>query len=108
MIMEAYGVKAFQLSGGPDWVRTARWDILGKAEGFEKRIPRDQENLMIQAMMTDRLHLKIHTEMKEKSVYALTVDKSGSKLIPYSDGDRQIRRATFHCSWIFSRADWRM
>ena len=27
LIMEAYDVKAFQISGGPSWVGTARWDL---------------------------------------------------------------------------------
>jgi len=91
MIMEAYGVKAFQLSGGPEWVRSGRWDVLAKAEGFQGRIPRDQENLMVQAMLADRFHLKFHNELKEEPVYALVVDKNGSKMTPYTSGERQIR-----------------
>jgi uncharacterized protein (TIGR03435 family) len=81
MIMEAYGVKAFQISGGPDWIRSGRWDVLAKAEGSQGRIPRDQENLMIQSMMADRFQLKVHDETKEESVYALVVDKNGSKMV---------------------------
>jgi uncharacterized protein (TIGR03435 family) len=91
MIMESYGVKAFQLSGGPDWIRTARWDVLAKADGFEDRIPRAQENLMVQSMMADRFQLKVHTETKERSVYALVIDKSGPKMPVHTAGDRQIR-----------------
>jgi uncharacterized protein (TIGR03435 family) len=91
MIMQAYGVKAFQLSGGPDWIRTERWDVLGKAEGFNSPIPRDQVNLMIQSMMAHRFHLKVHDETKEESVYALVVDKDGPKLTPSAGDERQFR-----------------
>jgi uncharacterized protein (TIGR03435 family) len=91
MIMEAYGVKAFQISGGPDWIRTGRWDVLAKAEGFQGRIPRDQENLMVQSMMADRFQLKVHDETKEESVYALVVDKNGSKMTPHTGDERQFR-----------------
>ncbi len=65
MLMEAYGVKAFQVSGGPDWIRTGRWDVLAKAEGFPGRIPRDQENLMVQSLMADWFQLKFHSETKQ-------------------------------------------
>jgi len=90
MIMEAYGIKAFQLSGGPDWIRTDRWDVLAKADGFQARIPREQENLMVQSMMADRFQLKIHKETREMSVYALEAGKSGSKLVP-AGAERQFR-----------------
>jgi uncharacterized protein (TIGR03435 family) len=91
MIMEAYEVKAFQISGGPDWIRTGRWDVLAKAEGFQGRIPRDQENQMVQSMMADRFQLRVHDETKEESVYALVVDKNGSKMTPHAGDERQFR-----------------
>jgi bla regulator protein blaR1 len=91
MIMEAYGLKVFQVSGGPDWIRSSRWDVLAKAEGFQGRIPREQENLMVQSMMADRFQLKVHSETKEESVYALVVDKNGSKMIPHTGDERQFR-----------------
>jgi uncharacterized protein (TIGR03435 family) len=91
MIMEAYGVKAFQISGGPDWIRTGRWDVLAKGEGFQGRIPREQENLMVRSMMADRFQLKVHSETKEMPVYALVVEKSGSKLVPHTGTEQQFR-----------------
>jgi len=44
LIMQAYDVKVFQISGGPDWIRTDRWDIMAKAEGVEGRLSRDRQN----------------------------------------------------------------
>jgi uncharacterized protein (TIGR03435 family) len=110
MIMEAYGVKAFQMSGGPDWIRNDRWDVLAKAEGFQGRIPREQENLMVQSMMADRFQLKVHSDTKEESVYALVVDKNGSKMIPHTDDERQFRSRygslTVKKGGMGSFADW--
>jgi uncharacterized protein (TIGR03435 family) len=40
LIMQAYNLKAFQISGEPDWVNTSRWDIEAKVEGFSGRLPR--------------------------------------------------------------------
>jgi len=110
MIMDAYGVKAFQVSGGPDWIRTARWDVTAKADGFQSRIPRDQENAMLQAMMADRFQLRVHTEKKEMPVYALEVDKHGPKLTPHTGDERQFRPGygslIVKKGTIASLADW--
>jgi uncharacterized protein (TIGR03435 family) len=53
MIMRAYDVKAFQISGGPDWVRADRWDVLAKAEGVVDRLTLAQERPMLQALLGD-------------------------------------------------------
>lgn len=91
LIMQSYDVKAFQISGGPDWIRVERWDIMAKAEGAEGRLPRTEENPMLQALMADRFQLKVHRETKEMPVYALVVGKNGSKLVPSTSSERQFR-----------------
>jgi uncharacterized protein (TIGR03435 family) len=91
MMMQAYDLRAFQISGGPDWIRTDRWDILAKAEGVEGRLTRAQENPMLQALMKDRFQLKVHPETKEMPIYALVVEKNGSKLTPSTAVEQQFR-----------------
>jgi bla regulator protein blaR1 len=90
LIMESYDVKAFQVSGGPGWIATERWDILAKAEGVD-RIPMVQMRPMLQALMADRFQLKVHSETKEMPVYALVVEKNGSKLVPSTSAEQQFR-----------------
>jgi hypothetical protein len=51
LIMEAYDVRAFQVTGGPGWMSTERWDIEARAEGVQGRLPIDQEHLMLQALI---------------------------------------------------------
>jgi uncharacterized protein (TIGR03435 family) len=91
IIMQAYGVGAFQISGGPDWIRTNRWDILAKADGVEGRLTRDQENPMLRSLMAERFQLKVHRETKEMPVYALMVEKSGLKLVVHTGAEQQFR-----------------
>jgi uncharacterized protein (TIGR03435 family) len=91
LIMQAYDVKVFQIAGGPDWIRTERWDILGKAEGVEGQIPMALRRTMLQALMADRFQLKVHTETKEMPVYALVADRKGSKLVPTAAAEAQFR-----------------
>jgi len=84
LIMEAYDLRAFQLSGGPGWMSTERWDIEAKTEGVKGQLPIDQTLKMLQTLIVDRFHLQIHHESKEMTVYALVVGKNGSKLNPHT------------------------
>jgi len=83
LIMYAYGVPAaFQVSGGPSWIGTERWDIQAKVE--EETPPRDRFLQLLRALLEDRFQLKVRRETKEMPVYELAVAKSGSKLKPHS------------------------
>jgi uncharacterized protein (TIGR03435 family) len=84
LIMEAYDIRAFQVSGGPGWMSTERWDIEARAEGVQGQLPINQEHLMLQALITDRFHLEVHHETKEMTIYALVVGKNGSKLMAHT------------------------
>ena len=39
MVMSAYNVRDFQVSGGPDWVGTERYNVLAKPEEPEPPLP---------------------------------------------------------------------
>ncbi|MBV9504366.1 MAG: TIGR03435 family protein [Acidobacteriia bacterium] len=74
LITLAYRLKDFQVSGGPGWISSDRFDITAKAEGnakFEEMLP------MLQTLLESRFQLKIHRDTKEVPVYALVVSKPG-------------------------------
>jgi uncharacterized protein (TIGR03435 family) len=77
ILQEAYSVKQYQLSGGPAWIETDRFDIEAKAEGEPSRA---QMMTMLQTLLADRFALKVHRESREGNVYALVVAKGGPKL----------------------------
>ena len=91
LIMESFDVKAFQVSGGPNWIATERWDILAKVDGVEGQIPLARMRPWLQAMMADRFKLKSHKETKEMPVYALVVEKNGLKMATHTGTERQFR-----------------
>jgi bla regulator protein BlaR1 len=91
LIMRVYDVKVFQISGAPDWVRTERWDIQAKADGVDGQLTRAEEIPMIKALLADRFHLEVHMETREMPVYALVVEKKGSKLIPHAGAKSEFR-----------------
>jgi uncharacterized protein (TIGR03435 family) len=67
-----------QISGGPDWLNTDRWDIEAKADHGGYNI--DELHTMFQNLLADEFKLTFHKETKEGPVYALMVDKAGSKM----------------------------
>ncbi len=76
-IQNAYGVKPFQLAGGPAWINSAHYNIEAKAEGNPNN---GQMRLMMQALLAERFQLKVHHETRELPVYELTAAKSGLNL----------------------------
>lgn len=77
MIVMAWRIQPFQISGGPAWMDSVHYDISAKPEDAAKRndIP-----LMLQALLADRFQLKFHRETKELSVYALVLSNKDGKL----------------------------
>ena len=80
----AYGVATYQISGGPSWMSTERWDIEAKTDGFQGSLPRDQFTVLLRGLIEDRFRLKTRRKTKKLPVYALVVAKSGPKLKPHS------------------------
>ncbi len=77
LIVEAYGVKRYQVSGGPKWLDSERFDIVAKVpEGATK----EQVRVMLQNLLAERFKLTVHRESKELPVYALVVAAKGPKL----------------------------
>lgn len=80
LIMQAYDVKDFQITGGPGWVTSDRWDVNAKAEGLPARVPQETLRPMLQALLAERFQLKLRKETKEMPAYALVPGKSPHKL----------------------------
>jgi uncharacterized protein (TIGR03435 family) len=78
LIEFAYGVNSRQVIGGPSWMASDKFDIVGRpqAEG----VPNDRQiRAMIRALIEDRFKLTIHRDKRELPAYALVVG-SGSKM----------------------------
>ncbi len=72
------------VEGGPDWIRSERYQIVAKADGT----PGDgaMRGPMMQLLLEDRFKVKIHREARDMPVYALTVAKGGPRLAPFQEG----------------------
>ena len=87
LISMAYGVRRSQISGLPDWARSAMYTIEAKSDSdadeklakltlAEARIEKQQ---MIQALLADRFALKVEWQTKEGTIYNIVVDKKTPK-----------------------------
>jgi len=82
LILLAYQVMPYQLSGGPGWLDSDGFDIDAKsAPGATPA----QFRQMVQALLADRFQLRVHQETKELPIYLLVVGKHGSKLAHSQD-----------------------
>jgi uncharacterized protein (TIGR03435 family) len=79
MIGLGWQVQPFQISGGPAWLDSARYDVIAKREGK----PQPAETpLMIQSLLEERFQLAVHRETRELPVYALVLARKDGKLGP--------------------------
>src|SRR5689334_23438061 len=79
LIRFAYAMHARQVTGGPSWIETEKYDILAKPDA--PGIPNGpQVRWMVQKLLSERFGLEFHREKRELSTYLITVDKAGVKM----------------------------
>ena len=76
----AYGLKAYQIVGGPDWIRRDTFAINARAG---RDITDDEAKAMVQSMFEERFKLVVHTEQHEMRFRALVLANADGKLGPY-------------------------
>lgn len=89
LLAVAYGIRQDQISGGPAWTDSEGYDIAAKAE---HAVGREEQQRMLQALLTDRFKLKIRRDTKDVGAYELVVAKSGPKLHRAKEGEKSFRR----------------
>ena len=97
LIRNAYQLQDFQISGGPGWLNSDRYDIVAKIDASVQEemnaargagpgpIPGQGPNplqLMIRSLLAERFKLVVHTETKDSPIYALVMARSDGRLGP--------------------------
>src|SRR5580700_7935815 len=80
LLQRAYGVSPRdqrQRISGPGWMSTERFDIAAKVPAGATK---EQFNLMLQNLLTERFQMVWHREEREIAGYALRVVKGGPKM----------------------------
>jgi len=83
LVMFAYNIKAFQVSGAPAWAGTELWEIQAKTDSSDGPPSRGDSQARVRGLLEERYQLKVHTELRTMPTYALVRAKSsGTKLTP--------------------------
>jgi uncharacterized protein (TIGR03435 family) len=85
LMVFAYGIHPRQITNGPGWMETERFDITAQPDGAGQPNER-QWRAMLQKLLADRFSLRFHRDKRDLSVYAITVARDGPKLTK-SSGD---------------------
>jgi uncharacterized protein (TIGR03435 family) len=102
----AYNVNPKQVVGGPEWLRTEKFDVVADPE-TEKRPSSDQMKVLVQQLLVERFHLLTHHSQRLLPVYALVktadtpnlkqsaADPSGIPVVAYNpNGELSVGNAT--------------
>jgi uncharacterized protein (TIGR03435 family) len=105
LISAAYGtpqpLPAFQITGGPKWIESDRFDIVAKAPGDTQPGPNGPPTAMfamLRTLLADRFQLILHRESKEMAIYALVLARADGKLGP------QLKPAATDCAAMMAAA----
>jgi uncharacterized protein (TIGR03435 family) len=90
LVMEAFDMQDYQISGGPGWITQDRFEIDARAPAssasgksnppLAKLPPNQEERQMLQALLMERFQLKFHRETREGEVYVLSANPEKLKL----------------------------
>ncbi len=98
LIEIAYGIHTefHQIVGAPDWVETAKYDIVAKSDEHvdpntltpeQSKAYWERQRQRLQSLLADRFQQKFHSEVRQLPVFALVVAKGGPKLQTLKAGE---------------------
>jgi uncharacterized protein (TIGR03435 family) len=79
LMVDAFGVRPFQIVSGPDWFDGERFDVLARTS--DGAAP-DQMRVMLQALLAERFGLVFHRQARDQPIYALVPARADRALGP--------------------------
>ena len=90
LMMEAFDIRDWQITGGPNWAKDAEYQIEAKPPETslaihlnntdEKTAPSAEQRQMLQSLLMERFQLTIHRETRQGAVYLLERGKKTLQL----------------------------
>jgi uncharacterized protein (TIGR03435 family) len=85
IILTAYGLDDYQLSGLPDWAANEFFTISAITDA---PTPSDQMLLMLRRLLAERFQLQVEESEKEQPVWAIVAAPGGPKMKPRTDDEK--------------------
>jgi len=86
LMQRAYAVVDWNVTGGPSWIRSDRFDVVAEAN-VQGNLTEAQLRPMLAQLLADRFKLKVHRSSNQTSGYALEVARGRPKLKPAADAE---------------------
>lgn len=77
LIRFAYELQPFQLTGGPDWINSQRFDVTATTGG-QSGPPLLRQ--MLQSLLAERFNLAVHTETRDMAIYEMVLARGDRRL----------------------------
>ena len=90
LVMYAYGVRDYQVLGGPAWASSDGFDIAATYPGGKAPDPMSV-SLMVRTLLQERFKLRTHTETRDQPTYELVFSRQDGRLGP------SLRRSDTNC-----------
>jgi uncharacterized protein (TIGR03435 family) len=74
---------------GPEWLSNEVYDMEGKSD---RTCTADELHLMLQHLLEEQFHIKMHRESKQVAGYKLVVEPGGHKLADHDPADAVMLR----------------
>jgi len=78
LIMRAYGIKVYQLEGGPRWLASDYFSISAKAAN--ETATEAEMNAMLKSLLAERFGVRVRVETRPSPVHTLTVARPDGRL----------------------------
>jgi uncharacterized protein (TIGR03435 family) len=101
MIAFAHGLQAFEVEGGPDWIRDVRFDVTIKAEANVGPVAIGPTQIGLQLtrdVLAKRFSFQAHRETRDRPVFALVRSREDGALGP------RIKRSATDCAALAAEA----
>jgi uncharacterized protein (TIGR03435 family) len=89
VLVAAYGLEEFRITGGPEWIDKDRFDIQARATS---PVTRTETQPMLRALLAERFALKAHSERREFPVYSLVLTRPGAPGLRYASAGACVDR----------------
>jgi uncharacterized protein (TIGR03435 family) len=96
LIIRAFGVPAFRIEGGPEWMMADRFDITASAG---RNATAQEMHAMLRGLLAERFQLRTRTERRELPVYELRLARDDGRMGP------RLQSSSRDCSGAIARED---
>lgn len=79
LMLYAWDLERYQVSGGPGWTDAQGFDVNAKAE--DQQSGTTDYKRMMRRLLEVRFQLKMHSEVRETTIYALVVGRNGTRIV---------------------------